>query len=225
MTEIPKVLYLDNHLLILEKPAGLLTQETKGNTNSLENWGKSLLQEKTRKSKVFLQVAHRLDRVASGIVVLARTSKALSRLHEMFRLRQTKKIYYAWVEKPIKNPKGEYRDYITHKAYIAEIITTEQLPNAHLSYEVIAETDSFSLVKITLHTGKYHQIRCQFASRGHPILGDSKYGSQFLLTSGIALHHSEFQYTHPVTKQPAIITSIPTFFEARHKYNLPQNAS
>lgn len=225
MTEVPKILYLDNHLLILEKPAGLLTQETKGNTNSLENWGKNFLQEKTRKSKVFLQVAHRLDRVASGIVVMARTSKALSRLHEMFRLRQTKKIYYAWVEKPISNPRGEYRDYITHKSYIAEIITTDQPPNAHLTYEVIGTADSFSLVKITLHTGKYHQIRCQFASRGHPILGDCKYGSHFLLTSGIALHHSEFHYTHPVTKQPALITSAPTFLEAERKYNLSQNAS
>lgn len=223
MTEIPKVLYLDNHLLILEKPAGLLTQETKGNTNSLENWGKSFLQEKTRKPKVFLQVAHRLDRVASGIVVLARTSKALSRLHEMFRLRQTKKIYYAWVEKPISNPTGEYKDYITHKSYIAEINATEEAPNAHLSYEVIQAINAFCLVKITLHTGKYHQIRCQFASRGHPIIGDSKYGSQFLLSTGIALHHSEFHYTHPVTKQPTTITSIPTFKEAQQKYNLFEN--
>lgn len=220
MTEAPKVLYVDNHLLIFEKPAGLLTQETKGNTNSLENWGKSYLQEKTRKSKVFLQVAHRLDRVASGIVVLARTSKALSRLHEMFRLRQTKKIYYAWVEKPFINLGGEYRDYITHESHIAKINATEKPPNAHLSYQVIREIDSFSLVKIILHTGKYHQIRCQFASRGHPILGDSKYGSHFLLTSGIALHHSEFHYAHPVTKQPAVVTSNPTFLEIKHKYNL-----
>lgn len=220
MIEVPKILYLDNHLLILEKPAGLLTQETKGNTNSLENWGKRFLQEKTRKSRVFLQVAHRLDRVASGIVVLARTSKALARLHEMFRLRQTKKIYYAWVEKVVTNPKGEYRDYITHQSYIAEIITTQETSNAHLAYELVTSINSFSLVKITLHTGKYHQIRCQFASRGHPILGDSKYGSHFLLNSGIALHHSEFHYTHPVTRQPAHITSPPTFLEARRKYNL-----
>lgn len=220
MTESPKVLYLDNHLLILEKPAGLLTQETKGNTNSLENWGKRFLEEKTRKSKVFLQVAHRLDRVASGIVVLARTSKALSRLHEMFRLKQTKKIYFAWVEKPFINLGGEYRDYITHESYIAKITTTEKSPNAHLSYQVIHEMDSFSLVKIILHTGKYHQIRCQFASRGHPIIGDSKYGSQFLLSTGIALHHSEFHYTHPVTKQPTIISSAPKFLEVEDKYNL-----
>lgn len=220
MTENPKVLYLDNHLLIANKPAGLLTQETKGNTSSLENWGKQFLQEKTKKPKVFLQVAHRLDRVASGIVVLARTSKALSRLHEMFRLRQTKKVYFAWVEKPFMNQGGEYRDYIVHESYLAKIIKTDQPANAHLSYQVIREVESFSLIKIILHTGKYHQIRCQFASRGHPILGDSKYGSNFLLSTGIALHHTEFHYIHPVTKQPTVVISTPKFLEIQEKYNL-----
>lgn len=220
MTVSPKVLYLDNHLLIVNKPAGLLTQETKGNLNSLENWGKIFLQEKTKKPKVFLQVAHRLDRVASGIVVLARTSKALSRIHEMFRLQQTKKVYLAWVENSFMNGGGEYRDYITHESYIAKVIKTRQPANAYLSYQVLSEVDSFSLVKIILHTGKYHQIRCQFASHGHPILGDSKYGSKFLLSNGIALHHTEFHYTHPVTKQSTIIRSVPSFLELEQKYNL-----
>ncbi|MGL4348863.1 MAG: RluA family pseudouridine synthase [Chlamydiales bacterium] len=225
MTETPKVLYLDNHLLIANKPAGLLTQETKGNADSIENWGKKFLQLKTKKPKVFLQVAHRLDRVASGIVVLARTSKALSRLHEMFRLRQTKKIYLAWVEKPFMNQGGEYRDSITHESYIAKVIKTGQPANAHLSYQVIQEVDSCSLVKIILYTGKYHQIRCQFASHGHPILGDSKYGSSFLLSNGIALHHTEFHYTHPITKQPTIVASPPKFVEVEQKYNLLHSLS
>lgn len=220
MIETPKVLYLDNHLLIANKPAGLLTQQTKGNLNSLENWGKDYLQEKTKKPTVFLHVAHRLDRVASGIVVLARTSKALSRLHAMFRLQQTKKVYLAWVEGLFIKGGGEYKDYIIHESYAAKIHKTEEPANAHLSYQILYQIDSFSLVKIILHTGRYHQIRCQFAAHGHPIVGDSKYGSKFALSNGIALHHTEFHYIHPVTKQSTVVTSIPNFVEIKQKYNL-----
>lgn len=220
MKELPTVLYLDNHLLIVNKPAGLLTQETKGNLDSLENWGEIFLQKKTKKAHVFLRVAHRLDRVASGIVVLARTSKALSRLHEMFRLQQTKKVYLAWVENFFIKGGGEYRDYLTHESYIAQVIKTRQPANAHLSYQVLVQVNSFSLVKIILHTGRYHQIRCQFAFHGHPVLGDSKYGSKFLLSNGIALHHAEFHYTHPITKQSTLVRSNPNFLEVKQKYNL-----
>lgn len=196
------ILYWDNHLLLANKPPLLVTQPTNGHPTSLETLCKEWLQEKLQKPKVFLEAVHRLDREASGVVLFARTSKALSRLQEKMRAHSFTKIYYALIEeKPIPK-RGIFEDYLKHGDFKAEIVseTDSGAKYALLEYELVKSGHGISLVKILLKTGRYHQIRCQFASRGYPLLGDKKYGSKkkFL---GVALHHTTLTFPHPVQEK------------------------
>ncbi len=197
------ILYEDNHLLVLNKPAGLSTQPSEHHQNSLETEAKLWIKETTHKpGNVYLHAIHRLDRPVSGIVVFARTSKALSRLNESLRQKKAHKTYLALVEGS-PSPSGVLEHHLIHDSHRARIVTQDhsEAKIARLSYRVI-EKKLHALVEITLDTGRYHQIRVQFSAIGCPILGDHKYGSKHpWQAQGIALHHHKLTLPHPITKE------------------------
>lgn len=192
-----EILYCDNHLLVLNKPAGLLTQPNESSDDSLEAFGKRFLKEKFNKpGDVYLEPVHRLDRPVSGVLLFARTSKAISRLHEMQRERIFQKRYYAVAEGRLVD--GEFIDYLSHGSHHAFI--DPQGKRAHLTYSVLREMEHSTLLEITLKTGLYHQIRAQFSHHGHPILGDRKYGSTHP-SEVLYLHHRSMTILHPVSRE------------------------
>ncbi len=193
----PDVLYEDNHLLIVNKPAGLLTQPSGTEQQSLESICKQWLKQKYAKpGNVFLEAAHRLDKPVSGIVVFAKTSKALSRLHTTLRGKEAVKIYWALVDPLPKQPEGTLEHFLEHGDYQARVVPhkTEKAKLARLHYRFIEKNK----LEITLETGRYHQIRAQLSAIGSPIIGDTRYGSSQNLPGGIiALHHRRLEIRHP----------------------------
>lgn len=205
-----KIIYEDNHLLVLDKPAGLLTQPSGTNQPSLEEMAKQWMKETYQKpGNVFLEAVHRLDQAASGIVVFAKTSKALSRLMQAIREKKVKKKYLAQVERMPDKPKGRLVHYLAHRHRHAEVVD-EQDPDgkqASLTYE-IHQMEKYPILNISLETGRYHQIRCQLAKIGCPILGDKKYGSTVPYNKpGIALCHYLMEISHPVSNEILIFIS------------------
>lgn len=197
-----EVLFEDNHLLVLVKPANLATQPAQGHSDSLEDRAKSWIKDKYKKpGNVYLHAIHRLDTPVSGIVVFAKTSKALSRLQASMREGKTKKIYQAWVEGVLEDG-GVLEDWLIHGDFRA-LKGREGVEGAKkclLTYTVAKREKDKTLVEIELKTGRYHQIRAQFAFRGHPIWGDVKYGGKLNYPKeGIALQHSSFSIPHPVS--------------------------
>lgn len=203
-----EILYADNHLIVVNKPFGIPTESTE--EMSLEEQVKLWVKEKyDKKGAVFVRAAHRLDKAASGIVVFAKTSKALERLHESFRSRQVQKTYIALVEGAIKEETGFFEDYLLRKEFFSSVCNKEHpfAKKASLSYKVQKKVGRHSLVEIDLHTGRYHQIRVQFSSRGHPIINDRKYGAKLIEKEHhIALHHAKLQIPHPISKEMLIFT-------------------
>lgn len=214
------VIYEDNHLLAINKPAGVLTQANGTNDTNLEDQARKWIKERYGKpGKVFLHAVHRLDRPASGIVLFARTSKALSRLNASMRAKDTSKHYYAIVcgipdphEQVLENymVHGEHRANIVHKGHPEASI-------ARLTYHVVDVHEKLALVKIELETGRYHQIRLQMSTIGCPILGDIRYGGDpWDFGDRIALHHHQLQIPHPTTKQMLTLTaSAPSYWPFR----------
>jgi 23S rRNA pseudouridine1911/1915/1917 synthase len=202
------VIYEDNHLLVVNKVAGLLAQPNDSNEKNLTDHYKLWLKEKYKKEgNVFLQAVYRLDKPVSGVFIFAKTSKALSRLNEEVREKRTKKIYQATVEGRLPQKLGTLQNYLVHDDYCARIVSKNhpEAKEALLEYTLIEELEDRSIVEIELITGRYHQIRVQLAHIGNPIIGDEKYGSQHLYRRGqIALHHSEYQIQHPITKEKMI---------------------
>ena len=203
------VLYEDNHVLIVNKPAGLLTQPAENVKQSLEAYAKAYIKEKYQKpGAVFLHAVHRLDKPVSGIVLFAKTSKALSRINEMQREHKIKKWYMALVRGKIEKTKGTLQHTLAHESHRAKEALTGKVST--LDYEVIEYKNGFSLLEITLETGRYHQIRAQLAAISHPIVGDAKYGSSYPFEKdAIALHHFKIALEHPVTKAPLCIEALP----------------
>ncbi len=208
------LIYEDNHLLVINKPAGLLTQDSGRNEENLEAWAKEWLKEKYQKSgNVFLGAIHRLDRQASGIVLFARTSKALSRLQKAMRLMQLRKQYISLIEGVPQALEGSLEHFIFHDDHRARIVS-ESFPGAkkaRLRYRVLEKSSRGAMVEIELETGRYHQIRAQLAEIGHPIWGDVKYGSRIPWAPGIALHHAELRVVHPITAVLHTFTAPPCF--------------
>lgn len=190
-------LYEDNHLLIVNKPAGLLTQPSGTAQDSLESRWKQWIKAKYNKpGNVFLEAIHRLDKPVSGIVVFAKTSKALSRMHQAER----RKVYTALLEKEPEIKEGTLKHHLVHDDYHARVDPSGKLSILH--YKVIGE----KRVEIELETGRYHQIRVQFAAIGCPIVGDVKYGSLTQLPGGgIYLHHSRVELKHPVSGELVMV--------------------
>lgn len=200
------VLYEDNHILALNKPKGLLTQPSGTEQESLEDFAKAWIKEKYQKpGQVFLHAVHRLDKPVSGIVLFAKTSKALSRLNEALRSKQCEKVYYAWVEGDISHD-GVWEDHLVHADYKAEADETGK--KARLAYHVKERKGVQTLLEIMLETGRYHQIRAQCSLRGYPIVGDTKYGSHVLIPKGILLHHGHLTFPHPITKERIVVEAI-----------------
>ena len=192
---ILKVLYEDNHLIAVYKPAGVLTQPDSSHEEDLMSAVKKYLKEKYRKpGNVFLGLVHRLDRPVFGIVLFAKTSKGASRLSEQFRNGAIEKIYHAVVEGKFPEKKGMLVNYLGKDIKKKKAIAGGE-KRAELSYEVIKSNDKYSLLKIRLHTGKFHQIRAQLSLAGFPITGDIKYGAKFSLPDrSIALCESSISF-------------------------------
>ena len=206
-----EIIFCDNHILVVSKPAGLSTQPHVGSNDSLLDKAKAYLKKKfDKKGLVFLEPIHRLDKPVSGLVLFARTSKALSRLQEMMRKQQIEKIYFAWVEGALPQKEGTLEHYLIHDEYKARVADASHsmAKLARLHYELIDRQPGKSLVRIILETGRYHQIRAQFSAIGCPIVGDTKYGSALLHKEGIALHHGLLKLIHPVTKEALILGSV-----------------
>lgn len=187
-----KPIYCDNHILILNKPAGVATQPDFH--EAARSWVKDHF---AKPGNVFLEPIHRLDRPASGIVLFARTSKALTRLNEAMRERKLRKTYLAKVEGVVEE-EGCLQHLLIHGDFKAFVDPKGK--QAILRYRRLQATVHHSLVEIELETGRYHQIRAQFAAIGHPIVGDRKYGSCQDLPQ-IALHHHQLILEHPTTKE------------------------
>lgn len=196
------ILLCDNHILVVDKPAEIATQP------DLVELAKAWVKKKFNKpGNVFLEPIHRLDKPVSGVVLFARTSKALSRLQEQMRERKMEKIYYAWVEGAPKKDRGELRHLLLHGEFRAEI--SPQGKEAILEYEVLKKEKNRAQLRITLHTGRYHQIRAQLAAIGCPVLGDTKYGSKVSWEGpGIALVAKELSFTHPVTHERLTVKQL-----------------
>ncbi|MDR1681798.1 MAG: RNA pseudouridine synthase [Candidatus Symbiothrix sp.] len=210
------VIFEDNHLIAVNKSSSEIVQSDKTGDTPMSETVKQWLKEKYDKpGNVYLGVTHRLDRPVSGIVLFAKTSKALSRLNEMFRDGQIHKTYWAIV----KNRPPQDADEITHYlvrnekqnksyAYDGEKANSKK---AILSYQIIAQSERYYLLEIDLKTGRHHQIRCQLAKIGCPIKGDLKYGfDRSNPDGGISLHSRKVHFVHPVSKEEIeIIAPVP----------------
>jgi len=180
-----KILYEDNHLIAVFKPAGVLVQGDISGDKCLMDEVKNYLKDKyKKKGNVFLGLVHRLDRPVAGVVLFAKTSKGASRISEQIRNREFSKIYYAVISGHINPLAGKLIDRV-EKNEISRVATlSDRGEEAVLDYETIKPGKKNSLIKINLITGRFHQIRIQMASRGHPIIGDKKYGSDISLNDG-----------------------------------------
>jgi 23S rRNA pseudouridine1911/1915/1917 synthase len=206
-----QILHEDNHLIVINKRVGDIVQGDKTGDKPLSDVVKEYIKDKYNKpGEVFLGVVHRLDRPTTGIVVFARTSKALTRMNELFSNRETKKTYWAVVKnKPSKNEETLVH-YIkrneknnTSKAHLKEVPDSKM---ASLEYKIIKELDNYFGLEIQLHTGRHHQIRAQLAAIGSPIKGDLKYGfDRSNPDGGIHLHARKLVFVHPVSKEDITI--------------------
>lgn len=202
-----QVVYEDNHIIIVSKRSGEIVQGDKTGDKPLSDTVKEYIKQKYNKpGNVFLGVVHRLDRPVSGLVVFAKTSKALSRLNDMFRTGDVHKTYWAVVKRRDIAMEGTLTDWLTrnerqNKSYAHE----REVPGAKkavLKYKVRAVADNYMLIEVTLLTGRHHQIRCQLSHMGCPIKGDLKYGAPRSNPDGsISLLSRRVEFVHPVSKE------------------------
>lgn len=235
-----QVVYEDNHIIVVHKESGEIVQGDKTGDKPLSDTVKDYIKEKYAKpGQVFLGVVHRLDRPVAGLVVFARTSKALSRLNEMFRKGDVHKTYWAIVHSPLPSQKRDNGEQPTTQSNSSDISKSEfseisswlvrnekqnksysynrEVPNskkAILKYRRLAKGDNFDLMEVQLLTGRHHQIRCQLSSIGCPIKGDLKYGAKRSNPDGsISLLARHIEFVHPVSKKLISLDSpLPDFF-------------
>lgn len=209
-----QILYEDNHLIAVNKAPGEIVQGDKTGDKPLSDTLKEYIKLKYNKpGEVFLGVPHRLDRPTSGVVLFARTSKALVRLNEMFKNHDAmRKTYWAIVQGAPKLPEAKLENYLIrnepqNKSYIAKP-GAKDAKLAVLTYRTLAKGDNYSLLEVELLTGRHHQIRCQLAAIGCPIKGDLKYGAKRSNPDGsISLHARQITFVHPVRKEQLTITA------------------
>ena len=207
------VVYEDNHIIVVNKTSSEIVQGDKTGDTPLSEMVKQYLKEKYHKpGNVFIGVTHRLDRPVSGLVVFAKTSKALPRLNEMFRNGEVKKTYWAIVKECPKETEGELVHYLVrnekqNKSYAYDK-GVKNSKKAVLHYKLIGHSQNYYLLEVDLKTGRHHQIRCQLAKMGCPIKGDLKYGSPRSNPDGsICLHARTVQFVHPVSKEEIRLTA------------------
>jgi len=231
MNDFLEILYEDNHLIAVNKRVSDLAQGDETGDAPLADKVAAYIKVKYNKpGNVFVGVTHRLDRPVSGVMIFARTSKALARMNEMFKNKdQLDKIYWAIVEKCPEKPEGLLVNYLrknekNNKAYVCKP-TDNGAKEAQLEYKLIDKSDKYYLLEVKLLTGRHHQIRAQLANIGCIIKGDLKYGAKRSnADSGISLHARRIEFVHPVSKQPvSIVAPVPKgdslwqFFEERQQ--------
>jgi len=213
--KIPKVIYEDNHLLLVDKPSGWLVQGDKTGDKTLTDWGRAYIKEKYKKpGAVFLHPTHRIDRPVSGLILFARTSKALERLNKMFREDKMEKSYLAIVQGTPPSPNGKLIHHLlkdseknTTKAFTKE---KKGAKYSELDYHLMAEANGYSLLQIFPKTGRPHQIRVQLSTMGNPIMGDLKYNYPSPNDDrSISLHAYKLSFVHPVKKTIVEFQSLP----------------
>ena len=213
MFEPERILYEDNHLIVVNKRSGELVQPDPTGDPALEDEVKEMIRVRDGKpGAVFLGIVHRIDRPVSGAVLFAKTSKALPRLNEMFRNGEVKKTYWAIVKECPKETEGELVHYLVRNekqnksyAYDKEVKNSKK---AVLHYKLIGHSQNYYLLEVDLKTGRHHQIRCQLAKMGCPIKGDLKYGFPRSNPDGsICLHARTVQFVHPVSKEMIQLTA------------------
>ena len=224
-----EILYEDNHIIAVNKTCNEIVQGDKTGDTPLSEIVKAYIKDKYNKpGEVFLGVTHRLDRPTSGVVLFARTSKALTRLNEMFKEKSKlstvncqlsiKKTYWAIVQGEPKQPESRLENWLVkNEAQNKSYITNQGAKDAKqavLSYKTLAKGDHYTLLEVNLETGRHHQIRCQLAAIGCPIKGDLKYGAKRSNPDGgICLHARQIAFIHPVKKEPVtIVASVPKEF-------------
>lgn len=208
-----EVLFEDNHLIVVNKRAGEIVQGDKTGDTPLSGKVKSYIKEKYNKpGDVFLGTIHRLDRPTSGIVIFARTSKALSRMNELFKKKEVQKTYWAVTEKPPQPKEGTLIDWLEknkdkNKSFP---VSEGKGKRAELQYKLIGESDNYYLVEVHPKTGRHHQIRVQLSNIGAIIKGDLKYGAKRSnKDASIHLHARKVEFIHPVRKTPVVIEAEP----------------
>jgi len=198
------VLYEDNHLLVVNKPAGLPTMGTPSGQATLLTLAKEYVKERYQKpGNVYLGVVSRLDAPVTGVVLLARTSKAAARLTEQFRTHSVEKVYWALIEGVLDPREGQLTDWLRHDDHHRRVnivgSTILGAQEARLCYRLLKTVKNYSLLEVQLETGRKHQIRVQLSHAGHPIVGDRKYGNRVPFSAGIALHSRRLVISHPTT--------------------------
>ena len=222
------ILFEDHHLIVVNKPAPLLTQAPEG-IPSLEAWVKDYIKVKYAKSAgVYLGVPHRLDRPVSGVVLFARNTKAAQRMQSQFELRTVRKVYWAIVAGDVSPESGTWDDWLRKVPDEARVVQAKpDEPGAKLAkleYRVLQKVPAGTLLELKPITGRMHQLRVQSAWRGHPVLGDSQYGSRVLFGPEasevrdrvIALHARQLTVTHPFTKVDLVLSApVPGYWESK----------
>lgn len=215
MATQPEIVFEDNHLLVINKPSGVLVQGDQTGDEPLVEIGKKYIKEKYKKpGAVFLGVVHRLDRPVSGVTVFARTSKALTRMNALFKEREIRKVYWALV----KHRPSHSEDKLVHwlvknektnktKAYSKEY---PKALRSELQYRMVKELNGIFMLEVIPLTGRAHQIRVQLSDIGCPIMGDIKYGFEYPLEdASIALHARELTFAHPVKGTSIHLSAAP----------------
>lgn len=213
MTNCLNILYEDNHIIVVVKPKNVLSQEDETKDLDMLTIIKKYIKEKYDKpGNVYLGLVHRLDRMTSGVMVFAKTSKAASRLNEQIRTGDFKKKYFSLIEGQIEPKCGELVNYLYKNEKLVKSFVTDDSNNGKLSilrYEAQKVGKNQSLVEVELITGRHHQIRVQFSHIGHPLVGDLLYGSVF--KQDIKLHAYYLSFMHPTTKEKLEFINYPTW--------------
>tara|TARA_Y100000022_G_scaffold197188_1_gene205286 strand:+ start:569 stop:1258 length:690 start_codon:yes stop_codon:yes gene_type:complete len=209
------ILFEDNHLIIINKQCGVLVQGDKtGDISLLEIVKKYLKNKYDKKGNVFLGLVNRIDRPTSGIVIFAKTSKALSRMNQKLKNRDIRKLYWLFISNKFKSNEGKLEGWFKkNKKINKSFYSSKEINNSKhglLNYRKIETLKKYSKIEVDLITGRHHQIRCNFSEIGFPILGDLKYGSpRSNKDGGIYLHSREIYFTHPVSKEEINIKAEP----------------
>ena len=197
-----KILYEDNQILVVIKPINILSQsDITGNDDMLTILKKYIKEKYNKPGNVYLGLVHRLDRPTGGLMVFAKTSKCASRLSEQVRTNQMKKEYHAVITGILKDKEGKLEDYLLKDEKTNIVAVNKNGKYSSLTYKVIKEVNNYSLVKINLETGRSHQIRVQFSSRGYPLYGDHKYNKNVKDNETLALYATSLSFYHPITKE------------------------
>lgn len=207
-----QILYEDNHLIAVVKPAGLLTQgDASGDPCLLESVRTYLKEKYDKPGHAFVGLLHRLDRPVAGVVLFAKTSKGASRLSEQIRAHSVRKVYHALVEGSVRPEEGSLVHYLREgeKRVRVQEVCSPEWKRAELSFRVVERGTTYSLLEIDLKTGRKHQIRAQFAYVGHPLAGDARYGAKQPFSSGIGLLSTLFEFSHPIRNTERVQVRLP----------------